>query len=273
MIDLHSHILAGIDDGPDSLEGSLALARSAVEAGTHLMAATPHVRGDHPRVRLDEIASRCRALEAAMARHDIPLQLIPAGEVDLLWAVEASDAALRVATYGQRGTHLLLETPYGPLPWNFSEFVRGLSARGFIVVLAHPERNPTFQRNPELILDLVSRGVLVQLTGLSLAHKDRGSRSRKVARWLVERGAAHLIASDAHGPGPWRGPDLRPAIAVAEGISPARAEWMTHEVPQAVVAGEPVPRAPFDQPGGVTFWRPLRARTARRTIGMSRASG
>lgn len=273
MIDLHAHILPGIDDGPDSLDGSLAFARAAVECGTHLITATPHLRADHPGVRLEELAERCRTLESALAREDIPLRVIPAAEVDLLWAREASDEALRLATYGQRGTDILLETPYGPLPPNFSKLLDELFERGLRVLLAHPERNPTFQSEPQRVLDLVGRGVLVQVTGLSVAQTTRSSRSRKVARWLMERGGAHVIASDAHGPGPWRGPDLAAAHAVAARISPARAEWMSHEVPQAIIAGEPVPRMPSDQPSRVVLRRILSGGAVRRAIETARVSG
>jgi len=244
MIDLHAHILPGIDDGPQSLEGSLALARAAVECGTHLVIATPHLRDDHPGVRLEEIGDRTRALGAALAREDIPLRVLPGAEVDLLWASNASEAELRMATYGQLGTDMLLETPYGNLPPNFNELVLRIAEQGIRILLAHPERSSTFQQHPQRLLELVARGVLVQVTALSLARKNRRSESRRLARWLLEEGAAHVIASDAHAAGLWRGPDRAAAIASAEAISPAHAEWMLLEVPRAIIAGEPVPPMP-----------------------------
>jgi protein-tyrosine phosphatase len=245
MIDLHSHILPGIDDGPERLEGSVALGRAAAEAGAHKIVATPHLRSDFPGVRVAELRERCEALDRALADAGVGVRVLPGAEVDLLWAREAPPEELRLATYGQRGSDLLLETPYGALPPNFGELVGWITDQGFRVLLAHPERNPSFHRKPQLVLDLVARGVLVQVTAMSLVGGGKGSRSLGLAKWLVEREAVHVIASDAHTEGPWRGPDMRPAHEVVAAISPARLEWMVHEVPQAIVAGEPLPPAPL----------------------------
>ena len=244
VIDLHAHILCGIDDGPELIDGSIALARAAREAGTHLMAATPHLRSDHPAVRVEQLRDRCDALEQALADAAIDIRILPGAEVDLLWAHAASPEQLRLATYGQRGTDMLLETPYGPVPHNFGGLVEWISDHGIRVLLAHPERNPTFQRDPGLVLDLVARGILVQVTAMSLVPNGRSSRALRLAHWLVEREAVHVIASDAHTQGPWRPPDLQSAHDVVRAITPARLEWMVHEVPAAIVAGEPLPTAP-----------------------------
>jgi protein-tyrosine phosphatase len=269
VIDLHAHILPGIDDGPDRLEESIAFARAAWEAGTHLITATPHLRSDHPDVRTEELRDRCLELDRAIADEGIGVRVLPGAEVDLLWARAATPEELRLATYAQRGTDLLLETPYGPLPQNFGTLLARITEQGIRVLLAHPERNPTFQRDPGLVLDLVARGVLVQVTAMSLAEGGKASRSRGLAHWLVEQDAAHVIASDAHTEGPWRGPDLRPALAAIASAGAARIEWMAHEVPQAIVAGEPLPPAPSGAAQAGTGAR--RARAVRRALG-ARAS-
>jgi hypothetical protein len=79
---------------------------------------------------------------------------------------------------------------------------------------------------------------------MSFTGGGKGSRSLQLAKWLAQREAVHVVASDAHTEGPWRGPDLRPALSAIGSIDPARLEWMVHEVPQAIVAGEPLPHAP-----------------------------
>ena len=266
MIDLHAHILPGIDDGPELMEGSLAFAEAAWHSGTHLITATPHLRSDHPEVRPEELRDRCLKLDRALADEGIGVRIVPGAEVDLLWAREASPDELRLATYGQRGTDMLLESPYGALPPYFEAHVAWITDQGIRVMLAHPERNPTFQREPQRVLDLVDRGVLVQVTAMSLAGGDKASRSQRLATWLVERGVAHVVASDAHTEGPWRGPDLRPAVSAIGAISPARMEWMVHEVPQAIVAGEPLPPAPSGAPRRGVGRRGVRA--ARRAVGV-----
>ncbi len=247
MIDLHSHVLPGIDDGPADLAASLALVRGAAAAGTTVLAATPHLRSDFPGVRLEEIAPRCVELN----RH-IPdewgIRVVPGAEVDLLWAQNATEQDLKLASYWQRGTHLLVETPYQPLPAAFEELVFQLSLRGFQVVLAHPERNATFQKDTERLAELVRRGVLVQVTAQSLAREDRRSKSRRLSLDLVQRGLAHVIASDAHSAEAWRGPELGDGVAAAEAVAPNRARWMVTEVPEAILAGEPMPPEPSDEP-------------------------
>ena len=243
LIDLHSHILPGVDDGPSDIDGSIDLARAAELDGVTTMAATPHVRADHPGVRPAELPDRCVELNERLAAAGVGLTVVPGGEVDLLWAQGAADDDLRLVSYGQRGTDLLVETPYGPLPPRFEDVLFRLAVLGYRVLLAHPERNPSFQRSPERIEELVRRGVLVQLTALSLARQDKRSRSRRLALTLVERGLAHVIASDAHSAS-WRQPDLSAGVAAAARVAGARAHWMVTEAPAAILAGDALPPAP-----------------------------
>ena len=245
VIDLHSHVLPGIDDGPRDLDGSLELVRAVREDGVTILAATPHLRADFPRVRVEEIASRCVSLNQHVREHG-DVQIVPAGEVDILWAHSASADELRLASYWQRGTDLLLETPYGPLMSNFERLVFQISVQGFRVLLAHPERNPTFQQDPKRLAALAERGVLLQVTAQSLAGSNRRSRSRRLALDLVREGIAHVIASDSHSAQSVRA-SLSAGVAAAAAVAPARAEWMVTDVPAAVLAGEPLPAAPSDR--------------------------
>ncbi len=244
MIDLHSHVLSGLDDGPADLEGSLALAAAAEADGVSVLAATPHLRADFPRVSVRETAARCVLLNQHV-RAQGDLQIVPAGEVDLLWAQSASPEELRLASYWQRGTDILLETPYGPLASNFEELIFRVTVQGFRVLLAHPERNPTFQGDPERLTSLVERGVLVQVTAQSIASGQRGSRSRRLALDLVREGLAHVIASDTHSATSHRAP-LSAGVAAAATVAPARAQWMVSDAPAAILAGEPLPAPPVE---------------------------
>ena len=242
MIDLHTHVLPGIDDGPASMDRALEVAARAAGAGVRTMAATPHLRADHPAVRPPELAGRVDALNRALAAAGVGVEVVPGGEVDLLWAQEAADEDLRLVSYGQRGTDLLVETPYGELPPNFDDVLFRLAMRGFRLLLAHPERNPTFQRHPDRLAALGERGVLMQVTAAALAG-PRGAGGR-LARSLVLEERAHVIASDAHGP------EAGVRASLAEGVRSVpravrrRAEWMTTEAPAAILAGEPLPSAP-----------------------------
>ncbi len=245
MIDLHHHLLPGIDDGPATLEESVAAARHAAADGVRTITATPHVREDHPKVRPHELARRCEELQLRLDASEIPIEVVPAGEVDLLWAQEAADEDLRLVSYAQKGLDLLVETPYGPLPATFEQRLFELQTKGYRLLLAHPERNPTFRSDPARLAALVDRGILLQVTAGALVDGGRSSSSRRLAQHMLESGLAHVIASDSHGSGIRRGA-LSNAVAAAAKRVGERAEWMVTAAPAAILAGdrlEPPPPA------------------------------
>ena len=243
LVDLHCHVLPGIDDGPPSAEESVAFARGLADDGVRVAAATPHLRDDHPGVVPAELASRCRELSERLAEEEIPLEVVPGGEWDLVRGIEASDEDLRLASYGQRGSDLLVETPYGPLPSTFESLLFELQVKGYRVLLAHPERNPTLREDLDRLADLVQRGALVQVTAQSLVAPPGKSRSARAARKILERDLCHVIASDGHGSSFAREP-LSAGVAVAGELIGERAEWMATEAPAAVLEGRPIPEGP-----------------------------
>jgi protein-tyrosine phosphatase len=249
MLDLHAHVLPGIDDGPADDAEAVAFAAEAAADGTRVMAATPHVRPDHPRVRPEELATRVARLEWALARADVDLELVVGGEVDLTWALEADDNALRAVSYGQEGYALLLETPYGELPGPFETLVAQLTARGYVVLLAHPERNPTYQRDPRRLLALTEQGVLLQVTASALTSTRRASRTRVLAEALVREQIAHVVASDGHG-GSIQRASLAAGAAAVEQLASGCSRWFVEEAPAAILSGEPLPPRPVAQRSG-----------------------
>jgi protein-tyrosine phosphatase len=247
VIDLHCHILAGIDDGPTTLEESVEFARSMSEQGVQTVVATPHVRPDHPGVVPSELAPRCDELRARLEAAGIELELLPGGELDLSTGLEMETSELRLVSLGQRGQVLLVETPYGPLARLFEDALERPRLAGFEVLLAHPERNPTFQQNPERLAALVGRGVLVQVTAGSLTRRPRESRSARLAHHLIENRLAHVIASDAHGLGHITRESLADGVAAVRSRVGMLADWMTTEAPAAILAGE-LPSPPPAEP-------------------------
>jgi len=149
---------------------------------------------------------------------------------------------------------VLAEVPYGELQPQFEDLVFRLRVLGLRVLLAHPERSPTFQRDPARLRGLLEQGCLVQVTASALASERRGSRSRKLAHRLVHEGAAHVIASDTHRAGGSRA-SLADAVAALRDVAPLRAEWMVTEAPAAILAGDPLPAAPADAPRRSLFGR------------------
>jgi protein-tyrosine phosphatase len=249
-VDLHSHVLPGIDDGPRTLEDALAMATVAVQAGTAVLAATPHVRADHPEVRPDEIADRVAGFNAELARRGIALEVVPGGEVGLVEALELPDDELRLVTLGANGRDLLVETPHGALPSAFERLVDAVRDRGFRVILAHPEHGPDFQRDPRRLGAMVAQGVLLQITAASLTPgRDPW---RRLATHVLREGWAHVLASDAHSAG-WRPPVLGDGIeGGARSVAGAEPEleWMARDVPRAILAGADLPARPARAPQG-----------------------
>jgi protein-tyrosine phosphatase len=239
MIDLHSHVLPGLDDGARTLDESLAILRAAAEDGITRIAATPHVRADYP----TPAATMERGVEALNhAAHEaaIPIEVLAGGELDLEFASQLDDATLARFGLGGNAAVLLLECPYTGWPLELGDLAFRLAVRGFSVVLAHPERNPDVQAEPELLRPLVDAGVLVQLTAASVDGR-LGSSARRASRALLDAELAHLIASDAHAP------QIRAVgmAAAAAGVADEPlARWLTEEVPAAVVAGAEVPARP-----------------------------
>ena len=239
MIDLHSHILPGLDDGVRTLEASVDLARRAAESGVEAIAATPHVREDYP-TSVEAMNRVLAEVRACIEFEHLPVRLLPGGEIGLEQLDVRRPEELRGFGLGGNPAYLLVEAPYYGLPIDFEERLFRLRALEITPVLAHPERSPALRDDPELIRRIVGSGTLVQLTAGSLAGTE-GRSALDAAVALVDAGLAHLAASDAHGPEVGRaGLD-----SVVSSLSDrALANWLTCDVPAAIVSGDPLPQRP-----------------------------
>jgi protein-tyrosine phosphatase len=248
VIDLHSHILPGIDDGSSTIEEARKAARAAVAEGVTAIAATPHVRHDYPTTP-ERMEAGVAALRADFAEQEIELEVLHGGEVDLEMLRSLTHDAIRRFTLGQTGRYLLLEFPYRGWPLSLEATVFELDLGGVKPVLAHPERNAEVQSDPERLRPLVSAGALVQITAASL-EGGLGRGPQRAARALLELGLAHVLASDAHGPSV-----RRAGLADARGLvgDEALAWYLTESVPAAVAAGETPPAPPGPRSGRRRF--------------------
>jgi protein-tyrosine phosphatase len=235
LIDLHSHVLPGLDDGADDLDEAVAICRAAAADGITVLAATPHVRDDYPTTaeQMEQALATLRAAAGEIVR------LVPGAELDLEQVDRPVEELRRFALAGNP-RYLLVETPYLGWPLDLGERLFGLRAAGFTPVLAHPERNGDVQLQPELLEPIVATGTLVQLTAAAVDGR-LGGRSQATARTLIDRELAHLIASDAHAP-TIRAIGMR-AAADAVGDD-ALAEWLTVGVPGSIVDGTALPPRP-----------------------------
>lgn len=237
MIDLHCHLLPGIDDGPEDLGGTLAMAQQHVRSGVAVVAATPHVAWDMPN-DVETIEQRLTDVRTALAAAKIPLEVARGAEIDVHEAMRLSDEELRALALGG-GPWLLIESPLrGNVP--LLPTVLELLDRGHRVLLAHPERSPLFQRDPAALRSLVGAGVATQLTAAAFAGRF-GRAVGEYAEQMLEAGLVHSVASDAHDTHR-RPPGLAEPLVEA-GLSEL-VPLLSQEVPAAILAGDPLPPVP-----------------------------
>jgi protein-tyrosine phosphatase len=238
VIDLHCHLLPGIDDGPASIEESLALARSAAAAGTRKIVATPHVSWRYPNDAAT-IGRLARQLQERLREERIDLDVAPGAEVAMTRVQELTQEELAQLTLGG-GEWLLIEPPFAAVAPAFGAIVLELMQRGHRVVVAHPERCQALRRDPEMLSELVRAGALSSITAGSLTGRF-GAQVRKFALQLLDADLVHNVASDAHDTvnrTPALASDMRRA-----GLGDLL-PWLTSEVPSAILEGTQIPPRP-----------------------------
>jgi protein-tyrosine phosphatase len=199
VIDLHSHLLYSVDDGADTLEESLALARIAVADGIRVMALTPHIHpGRYGNVR-SELLDKVATFQNQLRDHGIPLEVRLGGEVRL--SMESLELLLEdeVPFLGTLDGYriMLLEFPHQLIPVGSQQFIDKLLQMNIRPLIAHPERNKAVMAKPERLLSFVDAGCWLQITAGSITGHF-GAASRQTAITILENGWAHVIASDAH---------------------------------------------------------------------------
>jgi protein-tyrosine phosphatase len=243
MIDLHAHLLPGIDDGPASIEESIEMARVAAAAGTRMMAATPHIdRGFLVDAR--GVRPLAAEIQAALRAQGVDLTVVPGGELALDRAGDLDDDDLAAIRLGG-GPYLLAECPLTPHGGPIEGQIGALQLRGFKILLAHPERCPALQRDPGRLRDLVENDALCSVTAGAFTGQF-GRPAKATALAMLREGLIHSIDSDAHDPYR-RAPDLTAGLAAA-GLDQPAAEplraYLTEDAPAAILAGEPLPGRP-----------------------------
>src|SRR3954449_12989021 len=178
-----------------SRSACIRTSRAAVDAGTQLIVATPHIRADF-NVDPVEIEPRVDLFNERLQRERLPLRVLPGAEIGWATAPELDDTQLARLSLGS-GKRILLESPYGKKAVDVEGIIAGLEARGFQAVLAHPERCPLFQRDPERLRKLVAEGALCSITAGSMLGR-LGGTVRTFTIEMLRDGLVHDVASDAH---------------------------------------------------------------------------
>ena len=241
MIDIHCHLLPGIDDGPKDWTASLDLCRAMRDNGITKAVATPHlIDGVYANTRSKvepltaELVKRCRDA-------DISLEILSGAEIDLSSTLVTSHSTETPLLGG--GNAVLLEMPMAVLPHAMSEILFSIRSTGWVPVLAHPERNEILQENLDLAGQWIESGALLQLDGDSLLDVW-GKRARRCGEALLVRGWIHAMASDAHSIDR-RPPRLAEAVAAATNVVGSGAISTVTTGPSMILDGHPLPTPLF----------------------------
>jgi protein-tyrosine phosphatase len=239
MIDIHCHILPGLDDGPESLDESLDLCRTAAADGVTCIVATPHYKPGTYVFSGPRIIESVNVLMMAVRSAGLDIRILPGAEVTVSPEMSADL---------ERGGHLTLNhgryflAEFSPLsvPASWDTFLLSFLNAGLTPIIAHPERNAWFVHHPAALAAAVQRGVKLQVTAMSLTG-DFGDASQDFAIDLLRQNLVHVIASDGHS-ADFRPPRLSEAVGLAaDVVGRQRAEALVTVNPLAIIEGRPLP--------------------------------
>jgi protein-tyrosine phosphatase len=246
VIDIHCHIIPGVDDGVPTVDEAIALIRKEVNGGTEAFIATPHFIDRRDYDRLKNIHELVAQLTQAVTEAGIRVEIYQGGEIyPTMAAVKAYDAGTPMTLAGKQ-KHMLVDLPMGTLPNDFDLILYELQVRGISPILAHPERNGHFQDKLSHLREYLDRGIACQVNAGSLAGKY-GTRAGEVARIILRRRWAHFLSSDAHRAG---GSAIMGSAraALKKELDDSYLDIITQGSAEAVIRGDTLPQLPEAPP-------------------------
>ncbi|AYV73349.1 tyrosine protein phosphatase [Bacillus sp. PK3-056] len=196
MIDIHSHILPGIDDGAKTIKDSIEMAKVALNEGITTIIATPHHKNNQFNNLKSSILTKVNDLNSVLKQENIPLTVLPGQEVRIYGEVIEDYYKEEILTLNHTN-YLFIEFPSTSVPRYAERLLYELQTEGIIPIIVHPERNKELQEKPDLLYQFVKNGVLTQVTASSVAGYF-GKNVKKFSEQLIEHNLTHFIASDAH---------------------------------------------------------------------------
>jgi protein-tyrosine phosphatase len=238
FVDIHCHILPGVDDGAPSLADSLEMAAMAYADGIGTIIATPHANHEYPPLSAEEYLQRVAGLQEEIDRIQIPLHILPGADVQIFESLATCVRERQILTLADTGSYILLELPhdiYVPIDGLMAE----LKTMGTRSILSHPERNCGIQANLDLLEPLVERGCLLQVTAGSILG-EFGRVAQAVVLKILRHRLVHFVATDAHSPR-YRKPLLRQAYQSVSALTEkSYADQIFKQFPAAVAKGRPI---------------------------------
>jgi protein-tyrosine phosphatase len=253
FVDIHCHLVPGIDDGAKSEKHSLAMARMAVEDGISTIIVTPHQLGANSQNDGTTIRQKTAELQRLLDDHGVPLGVLPGGDVRIGPEMIAGLRSGEVMSLADHRRHVLLELPH-ELYMPLDPVLDNLAKINMVGILSHPERNSGILANRKVLAPLVNAGCLMQVTGDSLTGTFGGA-CQELAEWMLAQGLVHFLATDAHSPKARR-PQLRKAFdRAAELTEHATGLDLCCRNPALVARGEDVPSGRRAvRRGGLASW-------------------
>ena len=242
-VDVHCHCLCGLDDGPATMEDSVALCRALADDGITNVIAAPHQLGRYDgRNEAAEIRKAVAALNTALGGAQVPLTVSPGADVRLDERIASLLEADHVMTLGDGGKYLLVELPHDTFIDPRPLLIR-LASRGITTILSHPERHAVLAANPQAALPWVDQGAVLQITAGSLLGDFRSGAEQAAWHWLAS-GAAALVGTDAHNTA-GRAPRMSAAIdVIAQRLGHLAARRVCIENPASVLHGNELSVSP-----------------------------
>ncbi|RYI28786.1 tyrosine protein phosphatase [Bacillus infantis] len=197
MIDIHCHILPNVDDGADSLEASISMARQAAGEGIRSIIATPHHKNGHYDNTKEQILQYTSSLNEALENAHIPVNVLPGQEIRIYGELLEDYEKGEILTLNDGSKYVFIELPSNHVPRYTEKLLFDIQMNGLTPIIVHPERNAELIEHPDLLYQMVKKGTLTQVTASSVSGYF-GKKIKKFSHQLFEANLTHFIASDAH---------------------------------------------------------------------------
>ena len=239
MIDIHSHILPGLDDGAKNMAETLGMVLQLHEAGFKTLITTPHVLEGRDFLSPTEILATTEQVRKRVTKAGIPVEILPGAENYIFPDLAKWVRAGKLLTLGNRGKYILVELPMLEIPHYTDQVFFELQVLGITPVLAHPERNIGLSDQPERILAWAKKGILFQLNLRSLSG-HYGPQARQLAEIMLNSDLIHVIGSDAHRVSGSEQTYFEGLQSIQEIVGESRYQELTRLNPQTILEGNPL---------------------------------